>query len=85
LRQLVYLLCFATSAACAILLARSYLRSRARLLLWTALCFSGLALSNALLVVDKAAPQVDLSVARSLPALAGLGLLLYGLIWESRP
>jgi hypothetical protein len=84
LNALVYLLCAATSALCAGLLIRSYLANRTRLLLWSSLCFTGLALNNLLLVVDKATPEVDLSVARSLPALAGILLLLYGLIWDSR-
>jgi hypothetical protein len=80
----VYLLCGATSVLCALLLTRSYLANRTRLLLWSALCFTGLALNNLALVLDKATPEVDLSLARSLPALAGLLGLLYGLIWESK-
>ena len=48
----VYLLCFATSSACAYLLARSYKRTAARLLLWSALCFVLLAANNALVVLD---------------------------------
>ena len=36
---LVYTLCFLTSSACALLLARNYRRTGARLLLWSALCF----------------------------------------------
>ena len=66
------------------LLVRSYLATRTRLLLWSALCFSGLALNNLILVIDKATPEIDLSLVRSLPALVGMLLLLYGLIWESR-
>lgn len=80
----VYLLCAATSILCAVLLVRSYLATRTRLLLWSALCFSGLALNNLILVIDKATAEIDLSLVRSLPALVGMLLLLYGLIWESR-
>ncbi len=29
-------------------------------------------------------PSVDLSAIRTLPALAGIALLLYGLIWDAR-
>ena len=37
-----------------------------------------------ILFIDKVvAPEVDLSVWRSVPALLGLGALLYGLIWET--
>ena len=80
---IVYLLCTLTSLACAVLLLRGYRRSRVRLLLWSGLCFAGLALNNALLVVDvRVAPGTDLSLVRTLPALAGVGLLLYGFIWD---
>jgi hypothetical protein len=77
-------LCALTATLCAVLLLRGYARSRTRMLLWSALCFCGLAANNVLLVVDKATPQLDLSLARSLPALLGMALLLYGLVWESR-
>lgn len=80
---LIYALCAFTSLASAILLLRGYRASGARLLLWAGLCFIGLALNNVLLFVDLGlAPEVDLAAWRSLPTLAGLGLLTYGLIWE---
>jgi hypothetical protein len=83
--QVVYALCALTSILCAVLLLRGYARSRARLLLWSALCFCGLALNNVALVLDKATfPELDLSLARTLPAIIGLALLLYGLIWETK-
>ncbi len=82
---LVYVLCALTSTACAVLLLRGYARSRFRLLLWSGLCFAGLALNNVLLVVDKRViPEMDLSVWRTLPALAGIALLLYGFVWDTR-
>lgn len=82
---LVYALCGLTSLACAVLLLRGYAESRARLLLWSGLCFTGLAVNNILLLVDKrVVPTMDLSLWRSVPALAGLALLLYGLVWETR-
>ena len=82
---LVYALCALTSLACAVLLLRGYATSRARLLLWSGLCFAGLAANNVLLLIDKrVVPTVDLSLWRSLPALAGVALLLYGLVWETR-
>jgi hypothetical protein len=83
--NVVYILCAATSALCAILLFRGYRESRARLLLWSALCFVGFTLNNVLLIIDvRMMPDVDLSMWRTLPALAGVMLLLYGLIWETR-
>ncbi len=82
---LVYALCALTSLACAVLLLRGYASSRARLLLWSGLCFAGLAANNVLLLIDKrVVPTLDLSLWRSLPALAGVALLLYGLVWETR-
>jgi Family of unknown function (DUF5985) len=82
---LVYILCALTSLACAVLLLRAYAASRVRLLLWSGLCFTGLALNNILLLVDKrVVATVDLSLWRTIPALAGLALLIYGLVWETR-
>jgi drug/metabolite transporter (DMT)-like permease len=80
----IFALCALTSLACAVLLLRGYRRTRSRLLLWSGLCFAGLCLNNILLLVDIGiVPQHDLSVIRSLPAFAGVSLLLFGLIWES--
>jgi hypothetical protein len=79
----VYLLCFATSAACAGLLARSYRQSGARLLLWSGLCFLFLALNNLVVVFDLLLlPQVNLRVGRLLLALAAVSILLFGFIWD---
>ena len=81
----IYILCALTSLACALLLLRGYLRNRVPLLLWSALCFFGLALNNSLLFIDlSVVPTMDLSVWRSVPALVGVGLLIYGLIWKTR-
>lgn len=82
---LVYALCALTSLVCAALLLRGYMATRVRLLLWVGLCFAGLALNNILLFIDfRVVPEIDLSVWRTLPALAGLVILLYGLVWETR-
>lgn len=79
----VYLLCALTSLACAVLLWRGFRRSRVRLLLWSAICFGCFALNNILLVIDvRIVPEHDLSVARTIPSLVGIALLLYGLVWE---
>jgi hypothetical protein len=81
----VYVLCFFTSLACTILLLRGYMRSKTRLLLWTGLCFAGMAINNAVLFMDRVIlpPQVDLFWLRILPILIGVLFLLYGLIWEA--
>lgn len=81
--EAVYLLNFLASLSVAVLLFRGYSQSRARLLFWSALCFVGLALNNALLFVDLVLlPTVDLTTVRSVAALAGMLVLLFGLIWE---
>jgi hypothetical protein len=55
-----------------------------RLLFWSGLCFAGLGLNNILLIIDLSIlAQVDLEMWRTLPALAGVSLLIYGLVWES--
>jgi len=79
-----YVLCAATSTLCAFLLARSWLASRVRLLLWSALCFAGLAVNNILLFTDKIiVTGTDLWLARSVSALVAVGVLLFGLVWET--
>ena len=85
LAHIVYLLCLATSLVCMLLLWRGYLRSRTSLLLWSALCFVGLALNNLLLFLDVVIfpVEVDLLPYRVATLLAGVGLLLYGFVWEA--
>jgi hypothetical protein len=83
--EVVYALCALTSAACAVLLVRSYRRDRVRLLMWSAICFVGLAANNLLLFIDLVVvPDTDLQVLRSLAGLTGLVALLFGLVWDSR-
>jgi hypothetical protein len=80
----VYILSALISLACAVMLMRSYMRARSGLLLWAAVCFLGLTLNNTLLFVDKVvATDVDLSVWRTIPALAGTLALVFGLLWEA--
>jgi hypothetical protein len=79
----VYLLCFATSAVCAIMLGGSYRRSGASLLFWSASCFFLLALGNLAMVFDLLVIQsVDLRIARTLLSLAAVSTLLFGFIWN---
>ena len=81
----VYALCALTSLVCAVLLVRSYLAGRVRLLLWSALCFVGLAVNNLVLFLDREVfPDVDLEMIRHGSSLAAVSVLLFGLIWESR-
>lgn len=82
--KLIFSLCAGTALICAWLLLRGYARSKSRLLLWSGLCFVGLSLNNVLLLIDRFAlpSSTDLSTMRLIPALAGMLLLVYGLIWE---
>lgn len=81
---LTYTLCALTALLCTVLLFAGYRRSRYRLLLWSGLCFAGLTLNNLLLVFDKVLlPDIDFSLWRSLAALFGMTILLFGLIWET--
>jgi hypothetical protein len=81
---IIYFLCAFTAGLCAWLLLQAWRRGRYRLLLWSGLCFAGLTVNNALLVLDKIAfPAVDLSVPRTLVALLSMMVLLYGLIWDT--
>jgi hypothetical protein len=84
LASAVYLLCAATSTGCMLLLMRSYSRTRSRLLLWSMLCFVGLAANNLLLFTELVLfPHIDLRWPRHLTALAAVSVLLYGFIWEA--
>ena len=80
----VYGLCLATSLICAALLVRSFLRTRAKLLMWSALCFSFLALNNLFVVLDMIVlPTTDLTWPRQLTSFAAISVLLYGFVWET--
>ncbi len=79
----VYILCFATAAACAFLLARNYQRTGVRLLLWSAICFALLAANNFLVVLDLVIlPDLNLSIARLGLSLAAVMVLLFGFVWD---
>ncbi|HUK46020.1 MAG TPA: DUF5985 family protein [Terriglobales bacterium] len=79
----VYILGAVTSLLCGVLLLRGYFGARKKLLLWSAICFIGLALSNFLVFVDLVVlPNVDLYFWRLLTAVLAMLALLWGLIWE---
>jgi hypothetical protein len=79
----VYLLGMFVALACGVLLARGYRRSRQRLLLWSSICFCGLALSGALLFVDLTLVATDLHLVRRAVTAISLLVLLYGLVLDS--
>jgi hypothetical protein len=81
----IYTLCTLTCLVAALLLLRGWRQTRTPLLLWSALCFFGLTVSNTLLVLDRTVFDVsaDLSSARLATAFVSLLVLVFGLIWES--
>lgn len=84
LKVALYVVCVLSSSACAFLLFRGYMKRRTRLLMWSGICFVGLSINNLALFFDLVLfPQVDLRLARLMPALAGMLCLLYGFIWDT--
>jgi hypothetical protein len=82
--EAVYILCAATSVACAVLLLRAYGRTKARFLLWSGLCFAFLGANNVMLFLDLAVfHETDLRLVRHATALTGLSLLVWGLVWDA--
>ena len=88
--ETVYILCAATSLLCAIMLWRGFARTKARLLLWSCLCFVLMCVNNLLLCLDKlvlpdvtALMGIEFPLLRSIPAFLGMAILLFGLIWDS--
>jgi hypothetical protein len=79
----VYILGALVTLLCGVLLTRAYARVRKRLLLWSGVCFFGLALSNVLVFLDLVIlPSVDLYFWRLLAGALAMLAMLYGLIWE---
>ena len=83
LAEAVYVVGALVTLLCGVLLMRGYVRAGRRLLLWSALCFLGLSVSNTLVFVDLVLlPKVDMYRWRLITAAIAMALLLYGLIWE---
>jgi hypothetical protein len=82
--EAIYLLCAATSLTAAVLLFRHYRERRTPLLLWSCVCFFGLAVNNVLVFLDfNLFAGSDLSLPRALAGAAAMLALVYGLIWEA--
>jgi hypothetical protein len=81
---LVYALCFATSGLCAFLLGRGFRRNRSRVLLWSTLCFTLLAVVNLLVIFDLVIypTSIDLRPERMWLTLLAVAVLLFGFIWR---
>jgi Na+/melibiose symporter-like transporter len=80
--EAVYILCALTSLLCAVLLFARYRKTRVGLLFWSAVAFVFFTATNIALYADLVLTprEVDLSVWRSGLALAGVVVLLFGLI-----
>lgn len=81
---IVYILCALTSLLCAVLLIRGYMKNKFRLLFWCSFGFIGFTINNILLFVDLIVfPDVSYIINfRTLPAVIGMGTMIYGLIME---
>lgn len=81
---IVYCLCFLTSAACAVLLGRMFVKSGVGMLFWSAACFVLLAIANFVVVLDLLVfPQLDFRNVRLWLSLAAVSLLLFGFTWDN--
>jgi hypothetical protein len=79
----VYIIGVVVTFCCGVLLMRAYANVRKRLLLWSGICFFGLAVSNLLVFLDLVIlPDVDLYRWRLITAAVAMLLLVYGLVWE---
>lgn len=80
--HIVYILCALTSIGCTVLLFGRYKKSRVDLLFWSSLAFLAFTITNILLFVDLVllGPGTDLGLWRNICTLAGVAVLLYGLI-----
>lgn len=80
----VYILCAITAVVCAGLLFRHARGASRGLLYWSGWAFMALAAANILLPIDLVwVTGIDFSIIRNTLTLIGLGMLLYGLIWET--
>lgn len=84
LQLVVNILGTLTVGLCALLLLRAFARVKKPLLLWCGLCFAGLTISNALLIVDLyMLGHLNLYPQRLLVAAASMLAMLYGLVFKS--
>jgi hypothetical protein len=80
----VFFLCIVTSVICTWLLFRGWRRTGTRLLMWSALCFLGLAANNIIVFIDIVVlPDIDLRPLRLATSLIAVSVMLWALIWET--
>lgn len=83
--SVIFALCAIASIFVAFMLARAYFKRPSRILLWSAICFGGLALNNLILFYDLVLlpEEISYGVARNIVLSGSVGVLLYGLIWDT--
>lgn len=80
MRSAAYILCTLVCLVCAVMLLRGYFRARHRLLLWSGICFAGLAVSNLFVFLDLVIYlNVDLFLWREVTAAVSVLILLFGM------
>lgn len=83
MRIAAYLVCAATASVCATLLLRGWRRTGGSLLLWSGVCFAGLAVQDLLVFIDLVLlSDGNLFLVRNLVGLTATAVLLCALIWE---
>jgi hypothetical protein len=79
----VYILCFLTSALCALLLIRAYFASKRRFLLMCALSFVLITANNFMVFADLVLlPDGTLVGPRQFVLIIAIGVMIYGFMWE---
>ncbi len=82
---ILYALCGLTSLGCTVLLYNRYRKSKVQLLFWSSAGFMLITLTNILLFIDRIVlpTSVDLLFVRTVVTLAGVMVMIYGLVSES--
>lgn len=83
--SIVFSLCALASIYVAYILAKAYRERPSRILFWSAICFSGLALNNIVLFIDLVLmpTEVTFALLRNTIIVASVGSLVYGLVWDT--
>jgi hypothetical protein len=81
---IVYSFGVITSIICAALLVRAYVRTRTRLILWSAIAFVLLSINATLVFIDIFwPPSGNLLPYRQAASLGAVLVLIYGFMWEA--
>lgn len=83
--SIVYFLCALTSGFCTWILLKEFRVTKVPLIFWSFLCFLLLTANNVVLIVDMLFLGSDVSLAgvRGVLTIAGFGVLIWGMVWNS--